>query len=111
MTDMITANDPITGGWPAPTHRTTEAQWLRWRAEDYERRFTALIDTDPEAAEQYWQTAKLLQERANLVEFHQYNRPIFIVSHTWAAQHLNVEKTGFTPAMDKAFGWGEWKLV
>ena len=52
--------------WPTPTHpEQTEAQRLYAAAVEHERQFTALVDTDRAAAEEHWQTAKLLQERAS----------------------------------------------
>ena len=59
--------------WPTPTHpEQTEAQRLYAAAVEHERQFTALVDTDREAAEQHWQTAKTLEAFADLEETTEY---------------------------------------
>lgn len=69
MSEMITERDLVTFFGMRPTHGMTEAQWLRLRAEQYERLYTGNVDEDPVLAEEYWSTAKSLQARADELEW------------------------------------------
>jgi hypothetical protein len=70
-----------------PTHTTTEAQWLRSRAEHYEQLYCQTVEGDRELAEEYWQTAKTLQARAKVEEAWAYCNE----RQAWYTEHADNE--------------------